>query len=55
MFLHVDNFCIPLHPYIYVSLRLICTLRHFTGLGLVPSLDSGDADLLSCFPIKRVA
>ena len=53
MFLHGDHYCIPLHP--YVSLRLICTLQHFTGLGFIPSLDSGDVDLLPCFLIKRVA
>ena len=52
-FLHADRYCIPLYP--YVSLRLICTLQHFTGLGLIPSLDSGDVHLLYCFLIKRVA
>ena len=35
-FLHADHYCIPLHP--YVSLRLICTLQHFTGLVFIPSL-----------------
>ena len=52
-FLHAHHYCIPLYP--YVSLRLICTLQHITGLGLILSLHSRDVDLLSYFLIKRVA
>ena len=47
---------IILFLYIYMyPLRLIIYIMDYTGLGLTPSLGSGDVELLSCFPIKGVA
>ena len=43
-----------LYIYIYPS-RLIIYIMDYTGLGLIPSLGSGDVELLSCVPIKGVA
>ena len=43
-----------LYIYIYPS-RLIIYFMDYTGLGLIPSLGSGDVELLSCVPIKGVA